>query len=660
MIIDKIILHNFGVYKDRHVIDLTPPSQDKPITLIGALNGGGKTTLLDAFQLALYGKLAACSNKKTTQAYHDYLRQCINKSVSPSDGAAVEIIFQQTIDGEKHDFHVKRSWYAAGISINENVQVQVDGELDKVISDGWYEYVEEFLPAKLSHLFFFDGEKIESLADLDNASQLLEKAIHSLLGIDTVSQLSKDLTILERKKRVEQKSEYDKFLINEVLATIQEYEKKHIVLDLKRKKFESEIKNLNETKKKFEENFRKIGGERLAERKSIEKRRHDIEQELAITNERAREIAAGSAPLLLVQDLLKNLVKQAAKEENAQKAHILNGILNERDMSIVQLLEGNSAPDKIMEKLNAFLEEDKEKRQKISEIEPYLHLSHETNQKINNLFKYELKNTKKFVQETIYAIELLSKELDDLDRELASVPDKDTVAEVINQLNENKATIKEVEREYESTLEALKSLSYNKEQLENRLEKLLRKKADYEGEQLDLERVITYSQKTRNTLETFRIKLVERHVDHIAQIILESFEQLSRKKGLITSIKISSKTFTLKLYGSDGKELPPDRLSAGERQLLATSMLWGLAKKSGRPLPTVIDTPLGRLDSTHRAHLLERYFPYASHQVLLLSTDEEITKPYLSKIKDYIGHSYLLEHNDENKSTHVKQGYFWS
>jgi DNA sulfur modification protein DndD len=52
--------------------------------------------------------------------------------------------------------------------------------------------------------------------------------------------------------------------------------------------------------------------------------------------------------------------------------------------------------------------------------------------------------------------------------------------------------------------------------------------------------------------------------------------------------------------------------------------LRGLAKASGRPLPTIIDTPLGRLDSTRRRHLLERYFPVASHQVILLSTDEEI------------------------------------
>jgi DNA sulfur modification protein DndD len=103
-----------------------------------------------------------------------------------------------------------------------------------------------------------------------------------------------------------------------------------------------------------------------------------------------------------------------------------------------------------------------------------------------------------------------------------------------------------------------------------------------------------------------------------------------------------------------------DRLSAGERQLLATSLLWGLAKASGRPLPTIIDTPLGRLDSSHRRHLLDRYFPVASHQVILLSTDEEVDETSLARLKSHIGRSYTLTFDEQEHSTIVKPGYFWN
>src|SRR5262249_42016826 len=97
-----------------------------------------------------------------------------------------------------------------------------------------------------------------------------------------------------------------------------------------------------------------------------------------------------------------------------------------------------------------------------------------------------------------------------------------------------------------------------------------------------------------------------------------------------------------------------------ERQLLATSLLWGLAKASGRPLPVIIDTPLSRLDSSHRRHLLERYFPVASHQVVLLSTDEEIDKTSLHRLKQYIGRSYQLKFDEASSGTRVTPGYFWS
>ena len=113
------------------------------------------------------------------------------------------------------------------------------------------------------------------------------------------------------------------------------------------------------------------------------------------------------------------------------------------------------------------------------------------------------------------------------------------------------------------------------------------------------------------------------------------------------------------LFNHDDHEIPAARLSAGERQLLAVSMLWGLGQAAGRPLPVVIDTPLSRLDSSHRRHLVERYFPRASHQVLLLSTDEEIDEELFEALSPTIGHMYHLTHDDAIGATSIKPGYFW-
>ena len=105
--------------------------------------------------------------------------------------------------------------------------------------------------------------------------------------------------------------------------------------------------------------------------------------------------------------------------------------------------------------------------------------------------------------------------------------------------------------------------------------------------------------------------------------------------------------------------MPKKELSAGEKQMYAISILWALADVSGRPLPIVIDTPLGRLDADHRSHLIEQYFPHASHQVIILSTDTEIDEEYFSELQPAMSHAIRLDYNHEEVRTEVGDGYFW-
>ncbi|RMF25440.1 MAG: DNA sulfur modification protein DndD, partial [Cyanobacteria bacterium J083] len=162
-------------------------------------------------------------------------------------------------------------------------------------------------------------------------------------------------------------------------------------------------------------------------------------------------------------------------------------------------------------------------------------------------------------------------------------------------------------------------------------------------------------------LSIFQEKLTLKKLNKLENEVTECFRYLLHKSDLVHRVVIDSKNFAISLYDSSGKPVAKHRLSAGEKQLLAIAFLWGLARLSGRHLPIAIDTPLGRLDSSHRHNLLKRYFPTASHQMILLSTDTEIGKKEVAMLRENqaIAREYLLEYDGKKGLTQVKSGYFW-
>lgn len=91
---------------------------------------------------------------------------------------------------------------------------------------------------------------------------------------------------------------------------------------------------------------------------------------------------------------------------------------------------------------------------------------------------------------------------------------------------------------------------------------------------------------------------------------------------------------------------------------MVISLLWSLAICSKRKLPVIIDTLLSRLDSNHRETLINYYFPYASEQTIILSTDSEITDEYYEMMKENVGDEFTLIYDDNSKSTSIRKGYF--
>ena len=109
----------------------------------------------------------------------------------------------------------------------------------------------------------------------------------------------------------------------------------------------------------------------------------------------------------------------------------------------------------------------------------------------------------------------------------------------------------------------------------------------------------------------------------LEELITSSLKKLQRKEDRHLSFSINIDDFSLHIE-ENNNSIDVTDLSAGEKQLIAISILWALTKASNKIFPSLIDTPLARLDSHHRKNIIKNYFPRSSKQVLIFSTDEEI------------------------------------
>ena len=191
------------------------------------------------------------------------------------------------------------------------------------------------------------------------------------------------------------------------------------------------------------------------------------------------------------------------------------------------------------------------------------------------------------------------------------------------------------------------------------LARSLREKHKTVSERQESERPLEYADGARRLLKDFRRINAERKIGQLEDQFAEAFRRLSRKEDIVVSARIDPQRFTVKLLNGDGGEVQKSQLSAGEKQIYAIAMLEALARTSGRRLPVIIDTPLGRLDSHHRGNLVNHYFPRASHQVVLLSTDTEVDQSFYKQLWPHISHAFEIQYDERVHAASLHEGYFW-
>lgn len=645
MIIKKLELHNFGVYASTNKFEF---NGKKPIVLIGGMNGRGKTTFLEAILLALYGSNSFAYNESTYKSYGQYLKSFVNVS----DGSLETYVdLEFSMDNyHNENYRIKRKWTGDKKRTLENIKVYKDGTYNQFLTDNWTMFIENILPSGLSNFFFFDGEKIAELA-VEKTSTQMKESIKTLLGISVLDLLKSDLNrIMNRtvKNQVEntEAEEVEKLRMQ-----------KEIALE-KLGKIDQELKELEERKDHLQQRldmktqeYTAKGGDIVTQRQELYQKRVAVLSKIDAYKEQLLTDAASELPLLLVKEQLRNIRENAEIEQDQKMLDI--ALKKMRRFSADYEKTNHQDSEAVTRFMDYVNNKSVEKQNKA-----YYNLSDSSLFKLQVLLDEQLLDTKLSVSDKQEKLKQLNREINQLDSYLSVDIDEKEITRIYKEIKELEQKIIEVNVLIERKLSERKSQNGESMSITSAFNKKVEKYLKKMELNDDSDRIIKYIHMANAILEEYKIRLQKSKISIVADTMTSCYKKLANKKNLINQVYMDPVSLDLHYLDYNGNEIDKASLSAGEKQLMVISLLWALALCSKKKLPVIIDTPLSRLDSAHRESLIKTYFPQASEQTIILSTDSEIDQNYHDMMSENIGDEFTLVYNDVTKATTIQRGYF--
>lgn len=644
----KIEIQNLGPYRECQALDLKVFSK-KPIILVRALNGSGKTTLLNSLQVALYGAKAIGNGRQSE--YESLIRGLQREDATGPSQIALDLQIQS--DASNEHIRISRQWHFQAGKMHEYMQVTRDGQEDTTLTQDWNEFLDGILPSELLQLFLFDGEKIEALANPNTLPEMLRRATEAFLGIGGIDKLHKDLIAVERRAVLQEKEasgDYEQAR-TELRALEAQYSQAQAAVDVLQTTLptvKEEVQKLSAEYEGAVQEAQRSGLGAYEKASEIRAAEQVARAEVRASEEAVREALANPlAPLALTGYLWDAYKQEWAVQNDALTTQQLLGEIRRRDQRVLEQLQ-SSLQEPSLAALREVLAADNQRYANAAGHEVFLVNAPEPTsleQAIEAAHSRQA-NARKTLFEA-------RQKLQQMERKVASIPAGDQLAEVLAELKakaENHARAAErlayVEKQLLDEQSTLTHMAQRVNAARTRMSK------DFQGNAHSA-KAIEAAQRARSVLSAFKERLLASKAQWLSQKITEELRALMRKQRLISAVRVDPDRYHVTIIGPGHKELPMERLSAGERQLLAIAVLSALIRERKGQFPVVVDTPLARLDRAHREALIRRFFAKVSHQVLVLSTDEEVEGSVYDAMESFTSKAYQIEFNDEARASRV-------
>lgn len=683
MKLKEIHLSNFKSYKRLTKIQNLDSglSPNQNIVLFGGLNGAGKTTFLEALFLCFYGKNATSlypSRGAKNENYEAFLTNCLNDDVKAEGTLQTQMYVEVHINDMKiignfpKNVVLRRAWNfvikdSKLVYDREDFLILENGfPIQELPENEYQDKIHQILPYSVAQFFFFDGEKIQDFAaDADNE---FATSLKEVLGINLYSQLLDDLKTV----RARIVSEYNKDkTINETLFSRRtEKASLEAIIEgngIKMTDLQDEIDKLEYEKEQLDSQTFRVTRITAENRNEYQVERERRETEKNTLEKDYFDTAKDYLPFILANNLCQDLELQLIQEKQYLEFEATQNALEPQIQRLTNDILHNEPkwspelkPDqikffqwKIDTVLRKFLSENQPNE--VQDIAIIHQLSAPDSQKIQDMLQNYNRNIVTILQgkaerlkqieidlQRIKGVEARSGGNDEAIKKLFD--EKDNIS---RQIGTKREQIRQAEHEILENKRKISELDKQITNLENKVQLHEKQKQQ-----------IAYCEKLQDTVKDFQIQFQAKRTHELETAILEMWNLLSQKDDHIKRIQIlPERNFEVKIYGLNNREKDKTKLSAGEKEIYAISLLWALVQVSGKQIPIVIDTPYGRLDSKHRANLAKHYFKKASHQVLLLSQDEEIVKEYYKILEPAIASEYSITYNPETRTSEVTEGY---
>lgn len=668
MYISAIELTQFKSYQHAE-LNFPEPTDGKNIVLIGGMNGYGKTTILEALYLCLYGSAALPHLARAGLSIDDYrgyptfLEKCLNGEArrGGADSMSIRVRINRT---KTKGIDITRRWYF-GANGNWRDEEAIVRDVNRDIAgipkkDGEKGFVlgelleENYVPAHIAPFFFFDGEEVKKLADQSRIEQV-KQGLEGLLGVVVLKNLADRLKTFENSKRARM-TNVDEENIDRLEQTLVEKEARQAAA---KQSLNQQTESLNQLKSERQSLLDRIvasggGGGEIASVKDLVEEREQQRNALKGIEGQLSRIVADKLPFYLMPaELLQGFKKQINSEIALTKWQTeCRALQPKQAMFFSQLLEANKFefnPELTGEQLGVLEKRVESAWQSLflppppdcadSFVHGYLH--DELKQKAIK-FLNSLGVGRKEIHDLIHSKNELVLRIDEINRRISRIDSIDRDG-TLSGLKANLSSIME-------SIDGIESSNGNLNREIVSLEEVIHQtRAKYESEKSRRassspdRSLIEKAERVRRVIDEVIPELFPLKVRQLASSMTKVYKQLAHKSQ-VAKIDIDNDG-TSRILSANGKELKFDR-SAGENQIFATALIAGLAEVSRIQAPLLVDTPLGRLDSKHRGNIFGFWTSDKNRQVILLSQDEEIGPEHFKTIKKNVCKTYLLEHSD--------------